>query len=67
MAKYTGTAAEDKGIDAALQVAVDEADKRKPAKFANSVGFAYTVCEIRGIRGGINPPGQITVEIETEF
>lgn len=62
---FTGTVDLEKGVDAALGVALSQADSKKPAKIG-AVGYQYEVKSIRGAQGGING-NTLSVEIETDF
>jgi hypothetical protein len=62
---FLGTAELRKGVDAALQEALSEADKKKPPK-VGALGYQYEVKSIRGKQGGIDGD-TLTVEIETIF
>jgi hypothetical protein len=60
--KFTGTVGLEKGVDAALQAAVLDADKKKPKEVT---GYEYTVKNIRGAKGFAGDT--LAVTIETDF
>ncbi len=62
---FTGTVDLEKGVDAALIAALEQADSKKPAK-VGTVGYQYIVQSISGTQGGIGG-NTLSVEIEADF
>ncbi len=62
---FKGTVELSEGVEAALDKALSEADRKKPPR-VGAVGYQYKVESISGTRGG-SKGDTLSVEIETNF